>query len=128
MGTGGSPAQSPARAPAGVPAATCVSALVVNTDTSAVSILLPAISEDRARAARAGVVALRPPGPALPHRGAGEPEQPGRQRPAPGRPCGDAALRPCWTCRGSIGGKAGAVHHSSAPRPRRGPLATTTPP
>lgn len=44
-GGGGAPA-APARAASGVLAATCVSAFVVNANTSAVSILLPAISED----------------------------------------------------------------------------------
>ena len=34
------------RAPAGVLIAACVSALVVNANTSAVTILLPSISED----------------------------------------------------------------------------------
>src|SRR4051795_2717022 len=38
--------QTETRAGAGVLAATCASALVVNANTSAVSILLPAISED----------------------------------------------------------------------------------
>ncbi|GAA1274159.1 MFS transporter [Kitasatospora nipponensis] len=43
---GGAPTAAPARAAPGVLAATCVSAFVVNANTSAVSILLPAISED----------------------------------------------------------------------------------
>ncbi|ACU75450.1 major facilitator superfamily MFS_1 [Catenulispora acidiphila DSM 44928] len=43
---GGSAAAAPSRAAAGVLAATCVSAFVVNANTSAVSILLPAISAD----------------------------------------------------------------------------------
>ncbi|MFJ1705578.1 MFS transporter [Kitasatospora sp. NPDC088346] len=46
MGTDADPAAVPARAATGVLAATCVSAFVVNANTSAVSILLPAISED----------------------------------------------------------------------------------
>ncbi|SEL43659.1 MFS transporter [Streptacidiphilus jiangxiensis] len=45
MGTDAT-AAAPARAAVGVLAATCVSAFVVNANTSAVSILLPAISED----------------------------------------------------------------------------------
>ncbi|MFE2723550.1 MFS transporter [Kitasatospora sp. NPDC059327] len=46
MGTEPDSAAAPARAATGVLAATCVSAFVVNANTSAVSILLPAISED----------------------------------------------------------------------------------
>ncbi|MFJ5550069.1 MFS transporter [Streptomyces sp. NPDC093225] len=46
MGTGADAAAAPARAAGGVLAATCVSAFVVNANTSAVSILLPAISQD----------------------------------------------------------------------------------
>ncbi|WOX26076.1 MFS transporter [Streptomyces solicathayae] len=46
MTTGAEAAAAPARAAGGVLAATCVSAFVVNANTSAVSILLPAISED----------------------------------------------------------------------------------
>ncbi|MFB7452112.1 MFS transporter [Streptomyces sp. NPDC056194] len=45
-GTGSGTEAAPARAASGVLAATCVSAFVVNANTSAVSILLPAISED----------------------------------------------------------------------------------
>ncbi|MFE5300916.1 MFS transporter [Streptomyces sp. NPDC056632] len=45
-GTGDVSPAAPARAGGGVLAATCVSAFVVNANTSAVSILLPAISED----------------------------------------------------------------------------------
>ncbi|MFB6840326.1 MFS transporter [Streptomyces sp. NPDC056361] len=44
--TGGAAPDAAARAGAGVLTATCVSAFVVNANTSAVSILLPAISED----------------------------------------------------------------------------------
>ncbi|MFE0460259.1 MFS transporter [Kitasatospora sp. NPDC058965] len=46
MGTDADSAAPPARAATGVLAATCVSAFVVNANTSAVSILLPAISAD----------------------------------------------------------------------------------
>ncbi|GAA4832338.1 MFS transporter [Kitasatospora terrestris] len=46
MATGADPSAAPPRAATGVLAATCVSAFVVNANTSAVSILLPAISDD----------------------------------------------------------------------------------